>query len=394
MAPEIAIVGAGPYGLSLAAHLRPRGVDLRIFGDPMVMWRTRMPKGMRLKSEGFASNLYDPGADFTLARFCADNAIAYADVGLPVALETFCRYGIAFQERFVPGVENRVVSRLVRQSGAFELHFEDGGVVTARRVVVAVGIGHFAYLPPVLAGLPAELVSHSSHHHALDRFAGRDVAVVGGGASATDIAALLHAAGAHVTLVARAPQLAFQGPPNTGRRSLKERLRWPRSGIGNGWKSVLCARLPLAFYRLPESVRLRTVRTHLGPAPCWFCKDEIVGKVALRLGRSIEHAEPAGEHVRLDLHAPDGTKEELVVDHVIAGTGFRVDLRRLAFIPEDLRSNIASVENTPVLSTTFESSVPGLYFVGPASANTFGPLTRFAYGAGFASRRVLRHLLH
>jgi hypothetical protein len=390
---DIAIIGAGPYGLSLAAHLRPRGYDVRVFGDSMSMWRTRMPKGMSLKSEGFASSLYDPGGTFTLERYCADNRIPYADVGLPVPLEVFTNYGMTFQSRFVPAVENRSVIDVRRRDGEFDLHFEDGGVVSARRVVVAIGVGYFAHIPDMLAQLPADLVSHSSHHHALDRFAGRDVAVIGAGASAIDIAVLLRAAGANTSLVARIPELAFQEPPaSPGRpRPLRHRLRWPRSGIGYGWKSYLSVGMPLAFRHLPESARLRIVRTHLGPAPCWFTKDEIVGKVPTLLGRSIESAEAVGSRVRLRLGGSGGAKEELLVDHVIAGTGFRADMRRLPFIHEDLRRQIASVAGTPLLSANFESSIGGLYFVGPISANTFGPLSRFAFGANFATQRVLRH---
>jgi cation diffusion facilitator CzcD-associated flavoprotein CzcO len=274
------------------------------------------------------------------------------------------------------------------------LHFADGDSARARRVVVAVGIGQFAYIPQELAGLPLDLVSHSSHHHTLDRFAGRDVAVIGAGASAIDIAALLQAAGANVTLIARKTQLAFQEPPSPmdRPRPLRQRLRWPRSGLGNGWKSTLCAEMPLAFRRLPESIRLGIVRKHLGPAPCWFTKEEIVGRVALRLGRLLERAQPEDTRVRLSLRDRHGVKEELLVEHVIAGTGFRPDLRRLAFLPEDMRRNLASVAHTPVLSSNFESSIEGMYFVGPITANTFGPLTRFAFGAGFASRRLVRAL--
>jgi cation diffusion facilitator CzcD-associated flavoprotein CzcO len=391
---DIAIIGAGPYGLSLAAHLRPRGFDVRIFGDPMAMWRTRMPRGMRLKSDGFASNLYDPGAEFPLSRFCAESGIEYADVGRPVALDTFARYGMAFQNRFVPDVENRMVVDLRARAGAFELRFADGGLVRARRVVVAVGIGDFTFMPPVLSDLPSELVTHSSHHHALNGFAGREVAVIGGGASAIDIAALLHVAGAHATLVARTPRLAFQDPPGRPDRSrpLTQRLRWPRSGIGNGWKSTICARLPQTFHRLPESMRLRIVRQHLGPAPCWFSREEVIGKVSMRLGKAIEHARPENERVRLRLRGADGLMEELMVDHVIAGTGFRTDLRRLTFIPDDLGKTISLTGQVPALSQHFESSVNGLYFVGPISASSFGPLTRFAFGAGFAAKQVSRHI--
>src|SRR5580692_4274627 len=67
-----AIIGAGPYGLSLAAHFRRRGIPFRIFGRPMDSWRAHMPKGMLLKSDGFASNISDPDDQFTLGKFCAD----------------------------------------------------------------------------------------------------------------------------------------------------------------------------------------------------------------------------------------------------------------------------------------------------------------------------------
>jgi cation diffusion facilitator CzcD-associated flavoprotein CzcO len=391
---DIAIIGAGPYGLSLAAHLSARGLSFRIFGDPMVMWRDRMPKGMRLKSEGFASSLYDPGGTFTLARYCADKGLAYADVGLPVPLETFTQYGLEFQRRFVPDVENRTVTALEHDADGFKLTFDDGAVLKARRVVVAVGIGHFAWLPPVLKGVSPALVTHSSDHHALDKFASRKVAVIGGGASAIDVAALLHGVGAEPTLVARTQELHFQDPPPPlgEARPLSTRLRWPLSGIGNGWKSYLCAKLPLSFRVLPEPFRLNVVRTHLGPAPCWFTKDEINGHVAQRLGRSLDQVRAEGDRVRLHLSGPDGRREELLVDHVIAGTGYRADLERVAFMSNDLRGHIASVADTPVLSSRFESSVPGLFFVGALSANTFGPLTRFAFGAGFAAERVTGRL--
>lgn len=390
---DVAIIGAGPYGLSLAAHLRAHGYDVRTFGDTMSLWRTRMPKGMRLKSEGFASNLYDPEGTFTLERYCAENKIAYADAGLPVTLESFTRYGMAFQNQFVSNVENRIVTRLSRLDGGFELHFEDGGVVSARRVIVAIGVAAFAHLPSMLSRLPRALASHSSDHHALDKFAGRDVAVIGAGASAVDVAAMLHAAGAKATLVARVPHLAFHNAPGLPdrRRPIAQRIRWPRTGIGNGWKSYLCAGLPLAFRRLPERIRLQLVRSHLGPAPCWFTKDEVVGKIAMRLGWSVENVKQEGDRMRLYLRDSGGLKEELLVDHVIAATGYHADLKKILFISEGLRKDIALAGDTPLLSANFESSVAGLYFIGPISANMFGPLSRFAFGASFTVKRVMRH---
>src|SRR5438270_5236614 len=125
---NVAIIGAGPYGLSIAAHLRERGIEFRIFGRPLDTWLTRMPKGMRLKSEGFASSLYDPGVGFTLGAYCKREGLPYADIGLPVPLETFTTYGLEFQKRFVPQLENKLVVALSRSSAGFHLRLSDGEV--------------------------------------------------------------------------------------------------------------------------------------------------------------------------------------------------------------------------------------------------------------------------
>src|SRR5215471_11637269 len=97
---NVAIIGAGPYGLSIAAHLQALGVEYRIFGKPMDTWLTRMPKGMRLKSEGFASSLSDAKSEFTLREYCKTEGFPYADIGLPVPLKTFTSYGLEFQKKF------------------------------------------------------------------------------------------------------------------------------------------------------------------------------------------------------------------------------------------------------------------------------------------------------
>ena len=138
---ELAIVGAGPYGLSIAAHVRRLGVPFRIFGRPMDSWRDHMPKGMMLKSDGFASNISDPDLNFTLKHFCHERGLSYSDDKLPVPLETFTAYGLAFGERMVPELENKLVVRLDRAPGeGFDLELEDGERVTTRRIILAVGI--------------------------------------------------------------------------------------------------------------------------------------------------------------------------------------------------------------------------------------------------------------
>jgi len=149
---DVAIIGAGPYGLSIAAHLKARGVDFRIFGPAMDTWQNHMPKGMRLKSEGFASSIYDPESLLTLGKYCQAKGLAYQDQGLPVPLDTFCSYGLEFQQRFVPNLENRMVASLRRESGGFKLSLDNGEVVAARRVVIAVGLSYFQQMPAHLTG--------------------------------------------------------------------------------------------------------------------------------------------------------------------------------------------------------------------------------------------------
>ena len=142
---------------------------------------------------------------------------------------------------------------------------------------------------------------------------------------------------------------------------------------------------------MPAKFRFEVVKRHLGPAPGWFVKEKMVGRVPMHLGASVDRAEVIGDQVRLTLGGERG-KQELLVDHVIGGTGYRVALNKLTFLDGDLRGQIRSVDDAPVLSRSFESSVAGLYFVGVASASCFGPLTRFACGAQYTAQRLSKHI--
>ncbi|MGB8468624.1 MAG: NAD(P)-binding domain-containing protein, partial [Candidatus Sulfotelmatobacter sp.] len=261
-----------------------------------------------------------------------------------------------------------------------------------RRVVLAVGITHFEYVPQNLAHLPAQFLSHSARHREVEPFRGHNVVVIGGGASALDLAGLLHEASAEVQLVSRREELKFHSRPTGRPRSQWQQIRHPQSGLGPGMRSRFFADAPGLFYYLPERLRLEAVRRSLGPSGGWFIRDKVVGKVPLHLGCTPQGAEVKDGRVHLSVQAADGSKREIVTEHIIAATGYRVDLERLKFLNPEIRSQVKTVAGSPVLSSTFESSMPGLYFAGVAAANSFGPVMRFAFGAGFAARTLTRAL--
>ena len=389
---DVAIVGAGPYGLSVAAHLRAVGTGFRLFGLPMNLWRTNMPSGMYLKSQGFASNLSDPAGTHTLEAFCRATGRPYAHYGLPVPLDTFVAYGQWFAAALVPGLDETLVTDLAPAGGQFQLSLADGGSVLARRVVIATGVEHFAYVPAPLDGLPPAVCTHSSAHADLSVFAGRRVVVVGAGQSALETAALLHETGASVQLAAGEAVTAWTGRPLPPARPLHRRRRKPEAGLAWGWGTWFYSNRPSLYRRLPQATRIHRARTALGPAGAHWLRARVEGQFPVLVGHTLTQAQAGPGGVRLSFTTPAGTPIELTADHVIAATGYRAELRRLGFLDERLRSRLDTVGGTPAVHADYQTSVPGLYVIGPAVAPSFGPVMRFVYGSAHAARTVTRSL--
>src|SRR5581483_1930098 len=272
------------------------------------------------------------------------------------------------------------------------LDLATGEQVRARRVVLAVGITHFEFVPPVLEGLSPELLSHASRPERFESLRGRKVTVIGAGQSAIESAAILHELGADTRLVGRTPSLSWTPDPHPFRRPLHERLRAPIAGLCTGWKCLIYSKAPDAIFRFPSAKRLSIARNSFGPAGAWWLKARVPGKVPMDLGRAVVGATANNGGVRIELRAPDGTPETIDTDHIVAGTGYHPDVARVPFIDESLRGRIDTLGGYPVLSSGFESTVPNLHFVGMAATATFGPLMRFVYGARFAARRVAHRI--
>ncbi|MBB3730099.1 NAD(P)-binding domain-containing protein [Nonomuraea dietziae] len=269
----MAIVGAGPYGLSVAAHALDAGLDAQVFGRPMQAWEQHMPRGMLLKSEPQASHLGDPDRRYGL------DAYRQYSYGEPVPVETFVAYGKWFSAQTVKkALDESTVTTVGSEGGLFAVTLSSGDSVLARTVVLAVGFLPFAHKPAALAGLPPEVSSHASDHHDLSAFAGRDVTVVGAGQSALETATLLKEAGAMVRVVARCKTLAWNDTP-VENRSMLDRMLAPSSGLGTGWPSWVWSELPGAVRYLPRAARKHIVRNTLGP-----CR-VLVAEGAVRGGR-------------------------------------------------------------------------------------------------------------
>ncbi|MFF4249920.1 NAD(P)-binding domain-containing protein [Streptomyces sp. NPDC001663] len=396
---KVAVVGAGPYGLAIAAHLQARRVPHRIFGEPMQGWRSHMPREMYLKSSPFASSISAPAPGHGLGEFRAQEGRHPGREREPVPLSEFVRYGLWFQENCVPGLERTAVRRIDRPpDGRFRVTLDSGEEFTARSVVVATGVNPFAYVPRELAELHEDsLVSHTADHTDLSVFAGRRVVVVGSGQSALETAALLNEAGAEPAVVART-RPSFGPPPVADRaeeRPLHARLMWPEAVMGTGWPLVVCSRGPSAIRHLPARIRAHLLRTVLGPSGAWWLRERVQGRVPVLSGRSLHSAARENGGVRLKVRNEGGDVETLYADHVIAGTGYLVDVDRVELLSPQLRRSVRKsaaeppqLANAPQLSADFQSSVPGLYFAGLAAAPTFGPLLRFVCGTGFTARRI------
>jgi cation diffusion facilitator CzcD-associated flavoprotein CzcO len=392
--PAAVVVGAGPYGLAVAAHLLHEGVSVRVFGEPMDAWRHNMPKGMFLKSEPFASSLSAPRKGYRLEDYCRAIGVRPLRNDEAVPIEMFVGYGCWFQEQLVPIEQERVV-RVSAAGDRFEVELGTGEIFTTRSVVMAAGHVQFTNLPPVLASLaegeplPTSLVSHTSQHDDLSKFAGSDVAVVGAGQSALETAALLHESGAGVHLIVRAPRVLWAGPPNV-ERTWKDKVLKPMSGLGPGWSHFGSERGAGAIRHLPERTRLAIFKAVLGPAGAWWLHDRVENVVEIRTAQSVASGSIEGDEVVLECSAPHGARQRLVVDHVLAGTGYRVDVDSIEFLDQNLRARVDRVAGFPALNASFESSVSGLFFAGLSSAATFGPLMRFVCGTDFAAPRLAR----
>ena len=382
---EVVIIGAGPYGLSAAAHLKGVGVDLRIFGKPMEFWTEKMPAGMLLRSPRIASSLSAPDPAHTLEAYEAEAGIPARS---PLPLETFVAYAQWFQRQFVPNLDVREVAAVQNVEGGFRTLLEDGSSVKSKRVIVAAGIGPFQHIPIEFRSLPDSAVTHCYSGFSVHGFAGKKIIVIGAGQSALESAALLHEAGAKVEIIARNSTLRWIGQhPWLHHLGPISAMLYSKHDVGPAGISRLVAapnlvrHLPLS---LRDKIRIRAVR----PAGSNWLPARLKD-VMIKTGRFVNVARSVGSRVELTLD--DGSTSS--ADHLILGTGYSVDITRYNFLTPEIVERVQVIGGYPVLRSGFRSSLPGLHFIGATAARSFGPLLYFVTGAEFASLSLISEIV-
>jgi hypothetical protein len=387
----IAIIGAGPYGLSLAAHLAARNVEHRIVGRPMHFWSQIAEAGGEryLKSYCFGTNISTPVPGFTFADYCRPRGLETFE---PCSIADFAAYGLWFHAKNVAWVEPVEVKNVAKMTSGFAITLANDERFLAAQVVLATGLSYYAHIPAVLALLPHTVVTHTSKIAAFASFRGKSVAVIGAGQSALEAAALLHEAGARPQLLIRESEILWNRRVLQDRR-LWQRFRSPISGLGTGPKAWALTNFPGATHRLPAAWRTRFVHNHLPAEGAWWLRERVEGLFPVHFGTSVLEAREVDGRASLRLAIANQECERcILVDHVIAGTGYDIDVKRLSWFDPKLRDGIGCIARAPILNSKFESSVSGLHFIGPSSALSFGPLFRFVVGAEYTARIVSAHL--
>ncbi len=386
---EVVVIGAGPYGLSVAAHLQHAGVEPYVIGKTMAFWKENMPGGMLLRSKSEASNIAAPQKHLSIKGFEKARGRKAAD---PLPIEDFIEYGEWFQKQVAPNLDTRHVQNVVHDGSTFELTLADGDRLQAKSVVLAMGIGFFYYRPEQFLEIPRELAPHSSDLNDFSQFKGKRVAIIGKGQSALEYAALLHENGAEVKILTRAAGLAFR--PFAWRKNLFRKLTsgpllplsykiLPPTDLGDINTARKMAN-PDLFRRQPPEVQEKLLKDCARPVGAYWLPSRLEG-IPVKTQVTVVRAQRAGSGVKLELS--DGSNDQ--VDVVVLATGYRIDISKYQILDNSLKQHIQTAsDGYPVLTTSLETSVKGLYMAGVVGEKTLGPTLRFVTGTSNAGPRL------
>jgi cation diffusion facilitator CzcD-associated flavoprotein CzcO len=370
---ELLVIGAGPYGLAVAAQARRSGLDVAVVGEPMAFWKHHMPRGMLLRS-GLDWHL-DAAGVHSLEAFLEEKRIPRASAE-PLPVEIFRGYAEWFRKSQNLDVQPMRVAQLHRVDGHFEARCEGGQVLAAQHVVATPGLAPFVHLPDnvAVAAAPGS-AAHTSELVDFRPHAGKRCLIIGGRQSAFEWAALMLEQGAeaiHLSYRHETPRFVPSDWAFTN-SMIESTLRT------RGWFRRLSPAKQAAIHKhFWEEGRLK-----LEP---WLWPRVNRANVQLWPNSRVKGCVPSAGGA-LHVHLDNG--ESFEVDFLLLATGYRVDLAKVPYLGAEIAAGRLRVDDGyPVLDEEFQTSLPGLYITGQAATRDFGPFFGFVRGC-IASARII-----
>lgn len=361
---DIAIIGAGPYGISIGAHAEKENLNYKVFGLPMQFWKVKMPPEMFIRTLIEYTGLSDPNNKYTIAAFAKEKGIT---LSYPIRRTIWVDYGMWFIEKTNVDIQPTIITDITRTDNYYQLKTIEGKKYKAKHIVIAVGLTNAQYIPKELCGFPKQLVSHSSEHTTFHKFSGKDIAVIGGGQSAWEAAGLANEAGANVHLIYRRPNRLS---PDKNLNAEQQKL------IGK-------------YYSLTDDEKAKVEEKFSRPTVSDFLLPLVEGKVKQIPNSSIKSIEIDKER---KLKITTNKRLELTVEHVIAATGYRFSVHKLDFLHHIIDEIKTNPYGEPIVDEHFQSTLANVYFVGPAAAFSHGPPFRFIAGVWHAASTLIQQI--
>lgn len=375
---KLLIIGAGPFGLALAAQAAHDRINHLIAGRPMEFWRRNMPKGMFLRS---ACDWHlDPLDVHTIEAYLQSQGKTPKDVE-PLSLEFYISYVDWFQKQKNIQPLPIFIQKLERPNDQFVATTLDGSVIKARSVVLAPGFKHFAHTPPDLkAKLPEDRYQHTCEFTDFTDVANKRFLIIGGRQSAFEWAALLVEAGASaVHILHRHASPAFAVADWSWVNPLVDDI----VGNPNWFRRLTQTEKDAISHRMWAEGRLKVEP--------WL---------ESRLNNNRVKVWPHTELTSC-IQQPDGelaatltNGETLNVDHVVLATGYKVNIAQLPLLAAgNLLERLEIRNGFPVLDDHFETSVPGLFITSMPAAQDFGPFFGFTISVRASAKLICERLL-
>ncbi|MDW7691569.1 NAD(P)-binding domain-containing protein [Flammeovirgaceae bacterium SG7u.111] len=371
---DLIIIGAGPYGLSLATIAKAKGLKYLVLGKPLEFWDNNMPKEMILRS-GKGWHI-DPLEVHTFQKFLLERS--YDDLNY-FSKKIFIEYGRWFLAKKQLNIAEEYVLNINREDSIYQLDTSDNNTYISSAVVVAIGAKYFYYIPKdIVSNIPANFYSHTCHTIDFHGYANKRILVVGGRQSAFEWATLLTENGCE--------KVTLSYPSSTPSFS---KSNW---GIADELVKKY-EENPNWYYNLSQEKKSKIDQSfwkegRLKIEP-WLEERLKKDKYVAYPNSRVTSCTQKGDFLEIQIDADITVK----VDHILFATGYKVDIARIPFMKNsNIVEGIDTINGSPVLDENYQSNQKGLYFTGISSTKSMGLFFGFLIGVNVASLNIFNSI--